>query len=78
VKDIKVASSLWIKENNIFKNFSSWQEGYGAFTCNFKDKDGLIEYIKNQEVHHQQFSFEDEYRALLVEHGIEFDEKYLF
>lgn len=78
VKDIKVASAVWIKENNIFKNFSSWQEGYGAFTCNFKDKDGLIEYIKNQETHHQNFSFEDEYRALLLEHGIEFEEKYLF
>ncbi len=78
VKDIKVASALWIKENNIFKNFTFWQEGYGAFTCNFKDKNGLIEYIKNQETHHQNFIFDDEYRALLLEHGIEFEEKYLF
>ena len=78
VKDIKVASAMWIKENNIFKNFDSWQVGYGAFTCNFKDKGGLIEYIKNQEVHHRQSSFEDEFRALLIEHGIEFEEKYLF
>jgi REP element-mobilizing transposase RayT len=78
LKDIKVSTSLWIKENKIFANFEGWQEGYGAFSCSYKEKDGLIEYIKNQEAHHQKISFEDEYRALLAEHGIEFEEKYLF
>lgn len=78
VKDIKVASSLWIKENKIFSDFDTWQEGYGAFSCSYKDKDGLIKYIKNQETHHAKISFEDEYRALLEENGIQFEEKYLF
>jgi len=32
MKDIKVASSQWIKENRVFLNFSHWQDGYGAFT----------------------------------------------
>jgi REP element-mobilizing transposase RayT len=77
VKDIKVATSLWIKENKIFTDFDAWQEGYGAFSCSYKEKDALIEYIKNQEVHHQKISFQDEYRALLEENGIPFEEKYL-
>jgi putative transposase len=38
----------------------------------------IINYIKNQKEHHRITSFEDELRALLIEHGIEFDEKYLF
>lgn len=52
VKDIKLASSKYIKENNVFNNFNGWQEGYGAFTYSIKEKDNLIEYIKNQEQHH--------------------------
>lgn len=77
VKGIKVASSDFIKENNLFDNFNAWQEGYGAFTYSISAKDNLIEYIKNQEEHHKKFSFRDEYVQLLMEHNIEFDEKYL-
>ena len=77
VKDIKLASSIYIKENNLFKDFINWQEGYGAFTYSSKEKDRLIEYVKNQEEHHRKKSFREEYVKLLGEHGIEFDEKYL-
>lgn len=77
VKDIKLASSIYIKENNLFKDFINWQEGYGAFTYSIKEKDRLIEYVKNQEEHHRKKSFREEYVKLLGEHGIEFDEKYL-
>ena len=57
--------------------FDAWQEGYGAFTAANADKDRLIEYIVNQEAHHKTESFLDEYRRLLNEAGIKFDEKYL-
>lgn len=77
VKDIKLASSKYIKENNVFKNFNGWQEGYGAFTYSIKEKDTLIEYIKNQEQHHAVKSFKEEYTEFLKEHQIEFEEKYL-
>ncbi len=77
VKDIKLATSSFIKEKGLFINFSRWQEGYGAFTYSFKDKDKLIEYIKNQEEHHLNVSFKEEFIALLKEHKVEFDEKYL-
>jgi len=77
VKDIKVASSLWMKESGKFPMFNGWQEGYGAFTYSSKEKDRVINYIKNQKEHHKRLSFADEYRELLLEHGIEFDAKYL-
>jgi REP element-mobilizing transposase RayT len=77
VKDIKMASSQYIKENQLFVNFNGWQEGYGAFTYSIKDKDDLIEYVKDQEAHHSIKSFRDEYLELLKEHQIAFDEKYL-
>ncbi len=77
VKDIKTGSAKWIKENKVFNGFTHWQEGYGAFTASIKEKNVLIEYIKNQETHHRNRSFLEEYRELLVSSGIEFDEKYL-
>ncbi|MGC9331002.1 MAG: hypothetical protein ACP5DZ_03890 [Bacteroidales bacterium] len=54
-----------------------WQDGYGAFTYSFKEKDRLIQYVKNQRGHHKVKSFKEEFIELLREHEIEFDEKYL-
>jgi len=77
IKDVKVASSGFIKENNLFPQFKGWQDGYGAFTYSIKEKDRLIEYVKNQEEHHRIKTFREELIGLLKEHEIEFDERYL-
>ena len=77
VKDLKVASSVWIKEERVFPEFEGWQEGYGAFTCAWRDKDALIEYIKGQVEHHRIESFQDELRRMLGEHGVVFEERHL-
>jgi len=77
IKDIKIASSEYIKTENLFPNFKGWQDGYGSFTYSISAKDDLIEYVKNQKEHHKKVNFRDEYIALLKEHGIEFDEKFL-
>jgi REP element-mobilizing transposase RayT len=78
VKDIKVSSNLWIKQSGLFPDFEEWQSGYGAFTYSEREKDTIINYIKNQKEHHKNESFEDEYKNLLISHGVEFDEKYLW
>lgn len=77
VKDIKVASSIWIKEQKLFPEFTAWQEGYGAFTYSLKEKENLIQYVSNQEEHHKTKTFREEYIELLNEHAVEFDTKYL-
>ena len=77
VKDIKVSSSLYIKEHQLFNGFTNWQSGYGAFTYSIKEKNRVINYIKNQEEHHRKKTFREEYIDLLKEHGVDFDEKYL-
>ena len=77
VKDIKVASNLWMKESGKFPAFEGWQDGYGAFTYSIREKDMIINYIKKQKEHHKVETFYDEYKRLLVENNIEFDEKYL-
>jgi REP element-mobilizing transposase RayT len=77
VKDIKLASSSWIKENTHFPDFSGWQDGYGAFTYSINDKEKIINYISNQKKHHKTENTYDEFRRLLLECGVGFDEKYL-
>ncbi len=77
IKDIKLASSGFIKGQNLFPRFNGWQDGYGAFTYSIKEKEKLIEYVKNQEVHHRIKTFREEIIELLKEHEIEFDEQYL-
>jgi len=77
VKDIKLASSRFIKDNNLIPDFIGWQNGYGAFTYSISAKQTLIAYIQNQEEHHKVKSFREEFIQLLKDNGIDFDEKYL-
>lgn len=77
VKDLKLASSDYIKNQKLFPGFKAWQVGYGAFTYSISDKDRLVEYVKNQEAHHHIKTFNEELIELLNEHHIEFDEKYM-
>ncbi|MEO8146648.1 MAG: IS200/IS605 family transposase [Bacteroidia bacterium] len=77
VKEIKTASSIWMKETDMFPDFEGWQDGYGAFTYSIREKDKIINYVKKQKQHHKKETFYDEFKRLLNENGIEFDEKYL-
>lgn len=77
IKSIKVSSSIWMKENGKFSKFKNWQESYGAFTYSIEQKDVIINYVKNQKEHHKKESFYEEYKRMLIENAIEFDEKYL-
>ncbi len=77
VKDLKVSSSVWIKEQIVFPDFVGWQEGYGAFTYHINQKEILMNYVKNQRQHHRVKTFKEELIELLNEHGIEYDERYL-
>jgi putative transposase len=77
VKEVKIGSSCRLKQQAEFRRFEGWQDGYGAFTVSFSGKDSLIEYIKGQAEHHRAESLLDEYRRLLRENGISYDERYL-
>ena len=65
----------WIKQNrDLFPQFAGWGKEYGAFTYALRDKEMVANYIKNQRVHHQRESFEDEYRKHLLNAGIEWND----
>lgn len=78
VEDIKTSSTKWIKENK-FSLFSfAWQKGYGAFTHSKSQVETVINYIMNQDIHHQKNSFREEYLEILRKNDVDFDERYLF
>jgi putative transposase len=76
MRDLKTSSSIWLKQSGKFPEFDGWAEGYAALTYAWKDKDMIINYIKNQQLHHKKESFEDELRRILKEHGIDVNEDY--
>lgn len=78
VQLIKGGSSKWVHEKfPRFKKFE-WQEGYGAFSVSTSQAQKTIAYIEDQKEHHRRKSFQEEFRALLDKHGIEYDSRYLF
>ena len=72
---LKANSSKWMSERG---TEFSWQEGYGAFSVSSSNLDAVIRYIRNQEAHHRKISFEEEYRAILRRHRVEYDPRYVF
>ncbi|MCO6509670.1 MAG: IS200/IS605 family transposase [Aridibacter famidurans] len=78
VRDVKVSSTLFINKNRFVMRGFQWQEGYGAFTISREDIPAVAHYIENQERHHKRQSFEEEYKDILDENGIEYEERFLF
>jgi len=78
VKELKRVSNGWLKEqSNEFADFE-WQGGYADFSVSQSNLEHVKRYIANQEEHHQKMTFQDELRAFLQKHEIEFDERYVW
>jgi REP element-mobilizing transposase RayT len=75
VQSIKGGSSAWFNAESGM-NPIRWQEGYGAFTVSYSQKDRVHRYIENQEVHHRKKTFAEEYEQFLIANGVEFDRRF--
>ena len=76
ISNIKTPSSKWLKAKGI-NNFA-WQDGYGVFSVSQSKISVVKNYIINQQIHHKTISFKDEFRKLLNEYEVEFDERYIW
>ena len=76
-EEVKKSSSKWIKTKGDHYRIFYWQEGYGGFSVGWSQIETVKSYIKNQKQHHRKVDFMEEYKILLKENGIEFDERYL-
>ena len=78
LEEIKKGSSKWIKtQGEKYRNFY-WQSGYGIFSVNPSELDVVVHYISNQEEHHRNKSFQEEYLAFLKKYKVKYDERYLW
>ncbi len=71
---VKANSSRWMREEN--RKFA-WQEGYAAFSVSASALDAVARYVKNQAEHHKRRGFREEYLALLLKHGVEYDPRWV-
>ena len=78
VATIKRSSSTLINQQNWFRGKFRWQDGYGAFSYSRSQLANVYRYIENQETHHREQRFRQEYIKLLERFKIEYSEKYLF
>lgn len=76
VRDLKADSSKWIHTE--IKEKFEWQKGYGAFTVSPLGIENVRQYVLNQEIHHRQKTFENEYVELLEKSNTPYDEEYLW
>ena len=78
MKSVKAKSSKWINESGYLGRRFEWQKGFGCFSYSHSHMDAVYQYIKNQEKHHQQLSFREEYIIMLEKFGVVYDDRYIF
>ena len=78
MEDIKRNSSRWIKSKGIYYQNFAWQGGYAGYSVSPSVVERVKRYIENQKIHHKGQSFEDEYIQFLREHGVEYNDEFLW
>lgn len=78
LKEVKRSSSKWIKTKGQDYQEFYWQDGYGIFSVNPSELEVVIKYIANQKAHHENKTFQDEYRGFLKKYNVEYDERYVW
>ena len=66
---IKGESSFWINKQNICLSKFQWQEEYFAVSVSHSQVQKVREYIYDQENHHQQKTFQQEYDEFIKNYG---------
>ena len=78
VEQVKRESSKFVKTLGSEYQNVYWQRGYGMFSVSPILRDDAEAYVRNQEKHHRNRTFQDEFRSLLNQYGIPFDEDYIW
>lgn len=69
VQLIKGESSFWINREKLCSEKFSWQEEYFAVSIGESQLNRVKKYIVNQEEHHQNKTFKEEYEEFIKKYG---------
>jgi len=75
IREIKKESSKWVKSESSLQDFH-WQSGYGAFSVSPSHVMSVVQYIRDQEAHHEKESFQVEFRRICRKYDVAIDERY--
>ena len=76
VQAVKTFSSKWLHKSPAFSQWNGWGREYAAISYGIREKEMIVNYIRNQKEHHKNISFAEEYRSFLIENGITIKEEF--
>ena len=68
---IKGESSFWLNNQKLLLDKFQWQDDYYAVSVSESHVQKVINYIKNQEIHHSKIPFEEEIEKFVERYGFE-------
>ena len=75
---VKTNSSRWVHRTRSRHRGFGWQTGYGAFSVSQSNAASVVEYIREQEMHHRRMTFQEELITFLKKNGVAYDERYIW
>ncbi|NOY30532.1 MAG: IS200/IS605 family transposase [Planctomycetes bacterium] len=78
VEQVKRESSKFVKTLDTKYQKFYWQRGYGMFSVGPAHRAEAEAYVRGQEEHHRTKTFQEEFRTLLEQYGIAYDEQYVW
>ena len=77
LRTLKSCSLYWVHKTVPKYRHFGWQDGYAAFSVSQSQIRKVKRYIASQEEHHKKRDFQQELKALLKAHDVEYDERYI-
>jgi len=74
----KAGSTDWVYSRFGQSRAFAWQEGYSCFTVGIASKENVVAYIRGQQTHHRETTFEEEYIGMLQRAGVSYDPRFVF
>jgi putative transposase len=75
---VKCDSSEWVNKHRLASTAFQWQAGYGAFSYAKSEVKTVADYVMNQQKHHKEKTFLEEYVQILEAFDINYDARYIF
>ena len=77
MRQLKSMTTKWIRAEIHSCQSFAWQEGYGIFSSGRSNMEAVVKYIQNQEQHHKNVTFDEEYIGFLKMHNLPFDPRFV-
>jgi REP element-mobilizing transposase RayT len=71
MQKMKGESSFWINKNKLTRLKFKWQDDFYSVSVGMPQLDNLRKYIRNQEQHHKEVSYDEELDSIIEEYKLQ-------